>query len=189
MVTPQTSTSTVRPGRPRRTGVSAGVVAATIARVAANGYERTTLDDIAVAAGVAKTTIYRRWPTKSDLALDALATAIGQAPTGAPTSAADIQQATLWLADTIRDPQVRSLLVGLVAEADHDPEFRLRLRSRIRDPFTDRLTQAWGLPADQVDLGFDLVVGTVLHRLSMQGQISDEETRTIAATACQLVSG
>lgn len=39
------------------------------------GYERTTVDDVAAAAGVGKATVYRRWPTKGDLvvaAMDAL---------------------------------------------------------------------------------------------------------------------
>lgn len=176
------------PGRPRRVGVSAGVVAATIECVAVNGYDRTSLDDIAVAAGVAKTTIYRRWSGKSELALDALTTAIGEPPSGADTSMADIQSATLWLAGTVRDPKVRSLLLGVISEADHDPGFRLRLRARIRDPFTQRLSLAWNLDPDEVDLAFDLVVGTVLHRLSMHGTITDAETRAIAITATGLVA-
>jgi AcrR family transcriptional regulator len=45
---------------------------ATIAELARTGYEMLRVDDIAVAAKVNKTTIYRRWPTKVDLVAAAI---------------------------------------------------------------------------------------------------------------------
>lgn len=48
------------------------VLEATVEELAAKGYGATSIEDIAERAGVAKTTIYRRWPTKPELALAAL---------------------------------------------------------------------------------------------------------------------
>ena len=37
------------------------------------GYDKMTVEDVAMRAGVHKTTVYRRWPTKADLTADAAA--------------------------------------------------------------------------------------------------------------------
>jgi AcrR family transcriptional regulator len=48
------------------------VLEAAVEELAAKGYAATSFEDIAERAGVAKTTIYRRWPTKPELVLAAL---------------------------------------------------------------------------------------------------------------------
>jgi AcrR family transcriptional regulator len=48
------------------------VLEAAVEELASKGYGATSIEDIAERAGVAKTTIYRRWPTKAELALAAL---------------------------------------------------------------------------------------------------------------------
>ena len=44
-----------------------------LAELGDNGYSQTTVESIAVRAGVHKTTVYRRWGTKGRLLADALA--------------------------------------------------------------------------------------------------------------------
>ncbi|HVK64956.1 MAG TPA: TetR/AcrR family transcriptional regulator [Polyangium sp.] len=44
-----------------------GVLAATLEELAEVGYEALRIEDVAMRAGVNKTTVYRRWPTKQDL--------------------------------------------------------------------------------------------------------------------------
>lgn len=56
-------------GRSER--VVASVLEATVAELAAVGYGALRLEDVASRAGVAKTTIYRRWPTKLELVQEA----------------------------------------------------------------------------------------------------------------------
>jgi AcrR family transcriptional regulator len=60
------------PGRPRDPRRDEAIRAATLALLAEVGYERTTLDAIAGAAGVSKPTIYRRWSGKHELVADAI---------------------------------------------------------------------------------------------------------------------
>jgi AcrR family transcriptional regulator len=57
-------------GRSER--VVASVLQAALAELARVGYATLRLEDVAARAGVAKTTIYRRWPTKADLVRAAL---------------------------------------------------------------------------------------------------------------------
>ncbi|MDF2696831.1 MAG: Transcriptional regulator, TetR family [Labilithrix sp.] len=48
------------------------VLEATLEELSLKGYAALSIEDVATRAGVAKTTIYRRWPAKADLALQAL---------------------------------------------------------------------------------------------------------------------
>jgi AcrR family transcriptional regulator len=48
------------------------IIEAAAALLHARGFERMTVDDVAAAAGVGKATVYRRWPSKDDLAVAAM---------------------------------------------------------------------------------------------------------------------
>lgn len=54
-------------GRPRREGADEEILGVARALLAERGYRDLTVDEIAERAGVAKTTIYRRWPSKGAL--------------------------------------------------------------------------------------------------------------------------
>ncbi|ASO20451.1 AcrR family transcriptional regulator [Actinoalloteichus hoggarensis] len=62
-----------RPGR-RRDHTRDGVILdATLEVLAEEGYERMTMDMVAVRAKAGKATVYRRWPSKGSLVVDAIA--------------------------------------------------------------------------------------------------------------------
>src|ERR1700737_3283793 len=61
-----------RRGRPRSIDADRRLLDATRVEVAEAGYDRLTIDAVARRAGVARTTLYRRWPTKLDLVLHML---------------------------------------------------------------------------------------------------------------------
>ena len=60
------------PGRPRSAQADEAIVDATIALLTEEGYDRLSMDAVAARAGVGKTTVYRRWPSKIPLVVDAL---------------------------------------------------------------------------------------------------------------------
>ncbi|MEV0314311.1 TetR family transcriptional regulator [Nonomuraea fuscirosea] len=60
-------------GRPRRADVDEGVLSAATELLLQRGYAGLSPDEVAERAGVAKTTLYRRWPTKDHLALAVVA--------------------------------------------------------------------------------------------------------------------
>jgi AcrR family transcriptional regulator len=59
-------------GRPRDANVEPAVQSATLALLAEVGYDRLSIEAVAARAGVAKTTVYRRWAGKPELVLDAM---------------------------------------------------------------------------------------------------------------------
>ena len=61
-----------RPGRPRNVVLDRRILDATLVRLDRGGYEGLRVDDVAADAGVAKTTLYRRWPSKEALVADAV---------------------------------------------------------------------------------------------------------------------
>ncbi|MDH2412891.1 helix-turn-helix domain containing protein [Nocardioides sp. CER19] len=175
-----------RPGRPRRADVDAAVRAATVRLVREQGYAGTTLDQIARAAAVAKTTVYRRWDSKAELVLDALVEVLGEPPL--PTHGDELRDTVGWLAGRISDPAAHGLLVGLVGEAVGNPSVRTALRHRIRQPFEDRLVAAWDADPTAVDLAFDVVVGSLLHHAALSGGIDPATVDAVTDAALRLLA-
>jgi AcrR family transcriptional regulator len=62
-----------RPGRKRDPARDAVILDATLAVLAELGYDGMTIDLVAARAGSARATVYRRWPTKAELVLEAVA--------------------------------------------------------------------------------------------------------------------
>ncbi len=63
-----------RRGRPRDPDADARIRHAAAQLLLERGFDRMTVDEVAEHAGVAKATVYRRYPSKEDLAVDALET-------------------------------------------------------------------------------------------------------------------
>jgi len=61
-------------GRPRDPETDERITTAAAELMLQRGFDRTTVDDVAARAGVGKATVYRRWPSKEDLAVAAMET-------------------------------------------------------------------------------------------------------------------
>ena len=59
-------------GRPRDPQTDERIIEAAANLMRQRGFERMTVDDVAAEAGVGKATVYRRWPSKDDLAVAAM---------------------------------------------------------------------------------------------------------------------
>ncbi|WP_345430784.1 TetR/AcrR family transcriptional regulator [Actinoallomurus vinaceus] len=161
-------TSARPPGRPR-SGVNDVVFAATLSTVHELGYARATVERIAAAAGVAKTTIYRRWPSKGDLIVDCLIDAFGPVPLESAGRAELMSSAIRWIAGKISEPGVGDAFAGVFSDAVSDPALREVLSARLQDPYRLALQDALGEPENRVLFFIDVVVGTLLHRMGMTG--------------------
>ncbi|CAM5462618.1 TetR/AcrR family transcriptional regulator [Streptomyces griseomycini] len=187
----QSRTPASRTGRPRSTAADAAILAATRQALVELGWSRLTLGDVAVRAGVAKTTVYRRWAGKNELVVDAVAELFDELCVPDRGSlAADIEGVVLQFAAILARPEARSGLMAVVAEATRDDALRERIRASIVDR-QKRLVlagraraQARGeLPAEAdvdraartVDLIFDMVAGAVVHRTLVSAEPADEE--------------
>ncbi|WNI20552.1 TetR/AcrR family transcriptional regulator [Streptomyces sp. ITFR-16] len=165
------STPSARPpGRPR-SGVNAAVFAATLSTVQELGYARATVERIASAAGIAKSTVYRRWPTKGALIVDCLLDAFGPAPLEEGTDRAELLSSAIrWIAAKIAEPGVGDAFAGVFSDAVSDPDLREILSTRFQDPYRLALQEALGEPEHRVLFFIDVVVGVLLHRMGMTGE-------------------
>jgi AcrR family transcriptional regulator len=146
------------------------VFAATLSTVRDLGYARATVDRIAAEAGVAKTTIYRRWPSKGALIVDCLLDAFGPVPLEGTGRAELMSSAVHWIAAKIAEPGVGDAFAGVFSDAVSDPELREVLSTRLQTPYRTALQDALGEPEDRVLLFIDVAVGTLLHRMGMTGE-------------------
>src|ERR1019366_10685108 len=70
-VTSQSISKPKKRGRPRSEEVEQAILKATASLLAERGLQALTIEDVASLAKVGKTSIYRRWPSKGILALEA----------------------------------------------------------------------------------------------------------------------
>jgi AcrR family transcriptional regulator len=156
-------------GRPR-SDLNATVFAATLRSVHELGYAGATMDRIAERAGVAKTTLYRRWPSKGALIVDCLLEAFGPVPVTGAGQAEIMSSAVYWIAAKIGEPGVGAAFAGVFSDAVSDPGLREILATRLQEPYRHALHAALDEPDRRVLLFIDVVTGTLLHRMGMTGE-------------------
>ncbi|MER7901001.1 TetR/AcrR family transcriptional regulator [Streptomyces sp. NPDC096046] len=180
-----------RTGRPRSATADAAILAATREALVELGWSKLTLGDVATRAGVAKTTLYRRWAGKNELVVDAVAELFDELRLPDRGSlAADIEGVVLQFAAILALPEARSGLMAVVAEATRDEALRERIRASVVDrqkrlvlEGRARAQERGELPpepdpasaARTVDLIFDMVAGAVVHRTLVSAEPADEE--------------
>lgn len=168
-------------GRPR-SDLNATVFAATLRTIHELGYAGATMDRIAGAAGVAKTTLYRRWPSKGALIADCLLEAFGPVPLHGSTRSDVISSAIRWIAGKISEPGAGAAFAGVFSDAINDPALRVVLATRFQEPYRVALQEALGEPNDRVLLFIDVVTGTLLHRMGMTGEpMAEADVTTLIA--------
>jgi AcrR family transcriptional regulator len=162
-------------GRPRSQEADRAIMAATVELLAAKGLTGMSIEEVAARAGVGKATIYRRWSSKGQLALDAFVESFReQQPlpdTG--TLRGDLIAALRAWVRAVTGTSMGRLLTGLIAEAQHDDELRAAWRDRVLEPLRsqhrimlDRAIARGEIPAsvDQ-EVVLDLFFGAAQHRL------------------------
>ena len=170
------------PGRPRSETSRQAILMAALELAAETGYAGLTIEGIAARAGVGKQTIYRWWPSKADVLLEALpAIADVQVPVSYRADLRAFLQASYELAD--RYPQIPDLLRALMAEAQLNHEFGSRFRSRFLDRrrealavITTRARERGDLP-DRPAPGTvsDIVFGIIWYRVLATHQSLDAD--------------
>ncbi|MFJ5044918.1 TetR/AcrR family transcriptional regulator [Streptomyces sp. NPDC098077] len=178
-----------RTGRPRSTAADAAILEATRASLVDLGWSKLTMGDVATRAGVAKTTLYRRWAGKNELVVDAVAVLFDELEMPDRGSlAADVQGVVLQFAALLERPEARTALMAVVAESTRDDSLRLRIRSAIVDRqkrlvlLGRQRAQARGelryeddasAAARNADLIFDVIAGAVVHRTLVSAEPVD----------------
>ncbi|AVZ75361.1 TetR family transcriptional regulator [Streptomyces lunaelactis] len=185
------SARTGRTGRPRSVEADAAILEATRAALVELGWSKLTMGDVATRAGVAKTTLYRRWTNKNELVVDAVAVLFDELELPDRGSlVADVEGVVLQFAALLARPEARTALMAVVAESTCDDALRVRIRSAIVDRQKRLVVQGReraqargelpyeedpGAAARNTDLIFDVVAGAVVHRALVSAEPVDDE--------------
>jgi AcrR family transcriptional regulator len=168
-------TQPARRGRPRSEESRQAILRAAIDLLAESGYAALSIEGIAARSGTGKQTVYRWWPSKADVVLEALA---GESDVLVPLPDTGSWPADLraFLAASFalgRKPRVVEVLRALMAQAQLDPGFHARFRAG----FLQRRREALGVLLDRaVERGelpsgvsaatvADIVFGVIWYRV------------------------
>jgi AcrR family transcriptional regulator len=181
-------------GRPRSEKAHNAILEASAELLLEKGLAAVSMDAVAARAGVSKATIYRWWPTKETLALDALYHEWAAVPLPRDTGSLRGDLLSLlrpWARLASKRPYGR-VIAALVTEAQTDPVFARQYRARFVEPRRDqariifrRAIERGEIPANtKIEVALDLLYGPVYHRL-LHGHapLSDRFVRDVIDTA------
>ncbi len=167
-------------GRPRSAAADLSILEAATAILAERGLSGMSMEEVAARAGVGKATVYRRWPTRGALALDAFMaefrSQLSVPDTG--TLRGDLLAALRSWSRAVTTSRAGRMLAGLIAEAQRDPQLATAWRERVFDPLraqhrilVERAVRRGEIRAGtDADVVLDLVFGAAYHRL-LQGHL------------------
>jgi AcrR family transcriptional regulator len=178
--------TTSRRGRPRDRAVDQRVLSAAWGLLHAGGFAALNMDEVAERAAVAKTTLYRRWPTKDHLAVAVAAEMLAEVPipdTGALRR--DLTEFATGLAASLDRLRMAGhygggasagLVAELVAAAARHPDIGELVRAGYEERHAlararlQRACEREGLRPD-IDQGvlIDQVAGPVYYRILITG--------------------
>lgn len=159
-------------GDPRIARTRAAVFASTVELLAERGYDSLAIEAVAEHAGVAKTTIYRHWPTKEELVVDAVRS-LKHPPEVLDTGDVrdDLRALMRGVAAALRSGPLGRLLPIMVDASERHPELRRLHRELVRERQTptrqalERAVARGELPPDvDLDLGAALLAGPLFYR-------------------------
>lgn len=173
---------------------------ATGAALAEDGYEALSIEDVARRAGVHKTTVYRRWPSKAELVADAIrersTERVAVPDTG--TLPGDLRALARAVAANIGSADGAAMTRNLIATtasspaiADDMPKFWAE-RLQVTGTIVERAIGRGELPAGvDPNLVIETLIGPLYVRLLLTGEpltadIADQVARIVAAGVATL---
>ncbi len=158
------------------------VFQATVTELARAGYERLRIEDVADRAGVNKTTIYRRWPTKAELVTAALGQHRGFSNRVPDTGSVrgDLLDLLRRTAERLQAPDWRGVLRTTMTDASH-PEVAAIVRALRKEHFEPwRVVISNAIAKRELPAGSDpelicqTIVGVVVNRVLHFGEKADD---------------
>lgn len=158
-----------------------------------SGFAALTVEGVAARSGVAKTTIYRRYRSRTDLALAVLIEGVGQVSTQPYTqdTATELLRLVGRTIHLMNNTLLGSVMKGLVSEVAADPELAGVYRKRVVSQRVEdvRALVERGIARQELREGLDpemvtdLLLGPIYYRLFLSGAPLDEDfARRLVAT-------
>ncbi|MFE6765376.1 TetR/AcrR family transcriptional regulator [Streptomyces sp. NPDC057689] len=149
------------------------------------GYGRVTIEAIAARAGVSKKTIYRWWPSKSAILLEAFTEMLVSATPFVDTGdiAKDLRTHLTGAVNVLAVPPYGPAYAGILSELHHDDQLAETVRRQLIDPRFDeavgrlRSAQEQGqIPPDaDLDLAVEMLYGPLYYRHVLRKPMQDAE--------------
>jgi len=163
-------------GRPRSEKAHQAVLAAAAGLLLEHGLAAVSMDEVAERAGVSKATIYRWWPAKETLALDALYTEWAVAapdPRDTGSLRGDLLALLRPWARLVRDRPYARVIAALITKARTDPVFDAEYQRRVVQPRREQAREIFRravgrgeIPAGiKTEVAVDMIYGPLYHRL------------------------
>ncbi|PRY60950.1 TetR/AcrR family transcriptional regulator [Glycomyces artemisiae] len=176
-------------GRQRNEEARRAILDAAVHQFAERPAAEVTVATIAAEAGVGRQTIYRWWPTKFAILLEAM-TELGRAVVAVPDSgslAADLEAFVTATFSAVKEPTI-SLLRVVMGEAQRDPqvhrlmvEFTGRRRAVLREVLERAEARGEPLGPGGADLLVDQVFGVLWYRILLgNGPLTPSAARELA---------
>lgn len=153
-------------GRPRDERIDTEVVSAVLGALRSGGYSAVTIDGIARKVKRARTSIYRRWPSKRHLVAYAVLNEMGDNP-AADTGALreDLEAAVETLLNAFAGP-LGQALAGLIADMAQDPELAQTIRQEVLAARRKSMREAFARARSRREIRADLDVELALDILT-----------------------
>ena len=168
-------------GRPRSEEASRAILEATLSLLGKNGFAGLRVDEIAELAGVSKATIYRRWPSKVELAVEAFSHLPDLPEPTHGDLVGDLAQLVMHLLELFEKAPLAGVLPAFAAERAQNTEFAAMLAPAIRDKRSSFFTvlrrgmDEGELPSTlNLDVTVDMLIGPSLTRVFVTGDVVDE---------------
>jgi len=193
-MSPDTAVAERRPGRPRSEEADRAIEASALDLLVADGFDGMTIEGVAARAGVGKATIYRRWPTKGQLVLDAVVHRCAEHIISPDTGSLHGDLVELFEALLVKFRRDGSILRAFAAatakSADLADTFQRTFLDERRSAMRDVLARGVArgeLPADaDLELLGDLGSALMWHRLAISGApLSDDLPQRLADVVCR----
>jgi AcrR family transcriptional regulator len=172
-------------GRRRSERSHAAIIRATQELLVERGYRELTIEGVAARAGVGKQTIYRWWPSRAALVLEAYLAGSEAIPPPAhrKTVREDVHALLVWLAGVLAQPIGGHVLAGLIADLQHDGDLAAGFRRDVVPARRSAMLAALERGRDRgeirtgADLGIavDALHGAVFYRVLLSGAPLDDE--------------
>ena len=175
------ATCAARRGRPRSARVHRAILDAAQELLIEHGYTRLRLEHVAARAGVGKSTIYRRWPTKDDLVLELLMElaaphiAVAEADDTREELVAVVMNVVRALTETAFGPVLRALLAQIAINPAVGDPFRATVVQARRDAVSRVIARGIERgdlrPDADASIATELLVGPAYFRLIFGGAL------------------